>query len=289
MASIHCVAPSPAALQQQHKVVESEATCDSPMASALQQTSFSAAQASSSANRAAAAHEVPADSSANAPCADNPNPSDKATARSASTRTSLLLLFGACATAAIATLVLLMLRPAAFISTKTAAATFAAKQALPIVSQYGRYTVTHDAAPMSLHYTRAAAALTSTPAVSNAPAGTPKKAAAAAGEPQALLQPASAPAPVNMMLSCPKEWQCRYPQPQLAPWLTGELLHRLRLLLLYVFRQAGSHEARSSSNHHGSTAVALSLALLHQTYRGKLAVDAAIQASTRIWRYLFGS
>jgi hypothetical protein len=225
MASIHCMAPSSAALLQQHKVEESEATCDSPIASALQQPSFSTAHASSSAESAAAAHEVSANGCEVARSSnDNPNPCDKPTARSASTRTSLLLLLGACAAAAIATLVLLMLRPAAFTSTKTATATFAAKEALPIVSQYGRYTATRVAVPMHLNYTPAAAATTATRSVSNAPAGTPKKAAAtaAAGKPHALLQPAQAP--VNMMLSCPKEWQCRYPEPQLALWLTGELL-----------------------------------------------------------------
>jgi hypothetical protein len=226
MASIHCVAPSPAAVQQQHKVVESEATCDGPVASSLQQASFNAAQASSSAASAAAAHEAPADSSEVACPANNPNPSDKPTARGSSSRTALLLLFGACAAAAIATLMLLMLRPATLVSTKTPTAIIAAKEALPIISQYGRYTATRIAVPMPLNRTpTTAAAPAATRAVSNTPVGAPKKAAAAAaaaGKPQGLLQPASAP--VNMMLSCPKDWQCRYPERQLAPWLTGEPL-----------------------------------------------------------------
>jgi hypothetical protein len=216
MASIHCVAASPAAEQQQEKVVESEGTCDPLMAASLPTPSGSADSASFGAVSAApAAHETPADSHEdNSTLSDNPNTPDKAPAGSTNRLTPVLvLLFGMLAAPGIIAYLMALMLPSTVVPTpllfvKAPTPAFAAKEALPM-SSYVPYVATVAAPTAPVSTARAA---------SNKSAASAARAAAANGSPAA----AAAAAPVNLMLSCPKEWQCRYPKPQLAPWLAGQ-------------------------------------------------------------------
>jgi hypothetical protein len=204
MASIHCVPTTPSAVQQQAEVEQSEATRDSPTASSQQNPSRIAGIASYDAISAAAARQTPADSSEDtASCTDNPNTTNQSPARSASTCMALLLL-STCVTAAIPFLLLLLVQPASYFA--------------PIASAPGllaaNTTATLPILPQFAPYSAIAAATTGAGAAAKR-----TEAAAAVNSSQGALQPAAVP--VNFMLSCPKEWQCRYPKPQLAPWLAG--------------------------------------------------------------------
>ncbi|WIA08119.1 hypothetical protein OEZ85_007577 [Tetradesmus obliquus] len=217
MASIHCVPASPAAVKQQGQAFESEGTTDSHTAASLQTTAGNGKRASSGEFNAAASHGIPAASSQDTTptCTDNPNTSSKAPARNNSTLAVLLLLFGACAAAAIAMLLpLLLMRPASIAFPNTPTPAVPAKDALPL-SPYARYTATAAVPTFPIGAARAAAGLSSNRTAAIAARS------AAKGPQGAEQQPITAPVLVNMMLSCPKEWQCRYSKPQLAPWLAG--------------------------------------------------------------------
>ncbi|WIA28200.1 hypothetical protein OEZ86_010761 [Tetradesmus obliquus] len=219
MASIHCVPASPAAVKQQGQAFESEGTADSHTAASLQTTAGNDKHSSFGEIGAAASYGIPAASSQDTTptCTDNPNTSSKAPARNNSTFAVLLLLFGACAAAAIAMLLpLLLMRPASIAFTTTPTPAVPAKHALPL-SPYARYTATAAVPTFPVGAARAAAGLSS-----NSTAAIAARSAANGNGPQgAAQQPITAPVLVNMMLSCPREWQCRYPKPQLAPWLAG--------------------------------------------------------------------
>lgn len=231
MASIHCVPASPAAVKQQGQAFESEGTADSHTAASLQTTAGNDKHSSFGEIGAAASYGIPAASSQDTTptCTDNPNTSSKAPARNNSTFAVLLLLFGACAAAAIAMLLpLLLMRPASIAFTTTPTPAVPAKHALPL-SPYARYTATAAVPTFPVGAARAAAGLSS-----NSTAAIAARSAANGNGPQgAAQQPITAPVLVNMMLSCPREWQCRYPKPQLAPWLAGKALRACLLDVLW--------------------------------------------------------